>query len=375
MEPLTRARSLLAGSAMILLSIGVVMIYSASAIYANERMGDSAYFIKRHLAYLAAGGMLTYFMMSLDFHNLRRHAKHILIAAIVLLGVVLVPHLGHATGGARRWFKILGFSFQPSEFLKLAIIFYMADFLDRKKHSLADLKYTVFPALFVLGICSGLVFLQPDLGTAVTVALVTMILFFGAGFRITYLLVMIVSAAPALLYTMMSKSYRRKRLLAFFNPWEDPRGVGFQIIQSFLALGSGGLFGVGLGQSQQKLFFLPESHTDFIFSIIGEELGFVGASSVVLLFIVFLFAGMVIVFRSKSFFSQLLALGLVSLIGLEAVINIGVSIGALPTKGLSLPFISYGGSALLANMAALGLLINISKEPPAQNAPDFQQAP
>ncbi|MGH7198757.1 MAG: FtsW/RodA/SpoVE family cell cycle protein, partial [Candidatus Omnitrophota bacterium] len=168
-----------------------------------------------------------------------------------------------------------------------------------------------------------------------------------------------------LLFAMLAKPYRRKRLLAFFHPWDDPRGVGFQIIQSFLALGSGGIFGVGLGRSQQKLFYLPESHTDFIFSIIGEELGFIGAGSVVLLFIVFVFAGMVIVFRSKSHFSQLLGLGLVCLIGLEAVINIGVSIGALPTKGLSLPFISYGGSALLANMVALGLLINISKDLPA----------
>jgi cell division protein FtsW len=196
----------------------------------------------------------------------------------------------------------------------------------------------------------------------VTVATVVFILFFAAGFKKTHLLVVILSAIPALLYSMMAKPYRRKRLLAFFHPWDDPRGIGFQIIQSFLALGSGGLFGVGLGQSQQKLFFLPESHTDFIFSIIGEELGFVGASCIVVLFIIFIFAGMVIVFKTPNFFSQLLALGLVSLIGLQGVINIGVSIGALPTKGLSLPFISYGGSALLANMAAVGLLINISHE-------------
>ena len=175
---------------------------------------------------------------------------------------------------------------------------------------------------------------------------------------------MIVGAIPVLAYLMLAKPYRRKRILAFFHPWDDPRNVGYQIIQSFLALGSGGIFGVGLGKSQQKLFYLPESHTDFIFSIIGEELGFIGASAVVILFIVFIFAGMVIVFRARNLFSQLLSLGLISLIGIEAMINIGVSIGALPTKGLSLPFISYGGSALLANMAALGLLVNISKELP-----------
>jgi cell division protein FtsW len=239
----------------------------------------------------------------------------------------------------------------------------MADFLERKKDSLSDLKHTVLPALFVLGICAGLVLKQPDFGTAVTVATVVFVLFFAAGFKISYLLSVFLIAAPLVMAAALAKPYRRKRFLAFFHPWDDPRGVGFQIIQSFLALGSGGIFGVGLGQSQQKLFYLPESHTDFIFSIIGEELGFVGASSVVILFIIFIFAGMVIVFHAKNLFSQLVSLGLVSLIALEATINIGVSIGALPTKGLSLPFISYGGSALLANMTAVGLLINISKEP------------
>jgi cell division protein FtsW len=366
MEPLQRARNLLFGSAVILIAVGVVMIYSASAIYAFDRMKDSLFFLKRHLVYLAMGGFLAAWVAGLDIPSLRKHAKIILIAAIVLLALVLIPGIGSATGGARRWFKLLGFSFQPSEFLKIAIIFYMADFLDRKKSSLHDIRHTVIPALFVLGMAAGLIFLQPDLGTAVTVALVVLILFFAAGFHWTHLSVLILSAVPVLLYAMLAKPYRRKRILAFFHPWEDPRGVGFQIIQSFLALGSGGIFGVGLGRSQQKLFFLPESHTDFIFSIIGEELGFLGAASVVILFLVFIFAGMVIVFRAKSRFSQLLGLGLVSLIALEAVINIGVSIGALPTKGLSLPFISYGGSALLANMAALGLLINLSRELPVE---------
>ncbi len=366
METLKKARNLLLGSALILLAIGIVMIYSASAIYALDRMKDTAYFLKRHLAYLALGSILAVWASSVDFNGLRKHARSILIAAGVLLVAVLIPHVGHAAGGARRWFKIFGFSFQPSEFLKLAIIFYMADFLDRKKDSLTDLKHTVFPALFVLGLCTGLVLKQPDFGTAVTIAFVVFILFFAAGFRISYLLTALLVAAPVIVAAALAKPYRRKRFLAFFHPWEDPRGVGFQIIQSFLALGSGGIFGVGLGQSQQKLFYLPESHTDFIFSIIGEELGFIGASSVVILFAVFIFAGIVIAFRAKSRFSQLLSLGLVSLIGLEAMINIGVSIGALPTKGLSLPFISYGGSALLANMTAVGLLINISKELPDQ---------
>ena len=364
MEPLARARALLLGSAMILLALGLVMIYSTSAIYAFDRYGDSAFFIKRHLVYLVIGTALAFWTSSADYRGLRKHALPLLGAAVALLVVVLFPHVGHSTGGARRWFKILGFSFQPSEFLKIALIFYMADYLERKKDSLNDIKQTVLPALFVLGLSSALILKQPDLGTAVTVVLVVLILFFAAGFKLRNLLAMVAMAVPALGYLMLAKPYRRKRILAFFHPWDDPRGVGFQIIQSFLALGSGGIFGVGLGKSQQKLFYLPESHTDFIFSIIGEELGFIGASAVLLLFICFIFAGMVIVFRARGLFSQLLSLGLVSLISLEAVINIGVSIGALPTKGLSLPFISYGGSALLVNMAALGLLVNISRELP-----------
>lgn len=351
---------------MILTAIGIVMIYSASAIYANEQMKDSAYFLKRHLVYLSIGAVLAYLASAINYRLLRKHAKKILGFVMVLMVLVLIPHVGHASGGARRWFKVLGFSFQPSEFLKLAIIFYFADFLDRRKEYLSDLKRTVAPALFVVGICSGLVFLQPDLGTAITVALVAFLLFFVAGFKVVHLVTAILLALPGLAYAMLAKPYRRKRILAFFNPWEDPRGVGFQIIQSFLAFGSGGIFGVGLGQSQQKLFYLPESHTDFIFSIIGEELGFLGAGAIVALFIAFVFAGMVIVMRSPSFFSQLFALGLVGLIGLEAVVNIGVSLGALPTKGLSLPFISYGGSALLVNMMAVGFLINISKELPLE---------
>ena len=341
MEPLKRARSLLLGSTLILIAVGIVMIYSASAIYALDTMKDPNYFLVRHLVYLAAGSFLGWLASRVNYQALRRHSKTMLIGIVALLALVLVPHIGSLAGGARRWFKFLGFSVQPSEFLKVVIIFYMADFLDRRKDSLKDFKHTILPALFVLGISTGLILKQPDLGTAVTVAMVVLILFFAAGFRLRDLAGIAALAVPALLYAMLAKSYRRKRILAFFHPWDDPRGVGFQIIQSFLALGSGGIFGRGLGGSQQKLFFLPQSHTDFIFS------------------------GMVIVFRTRSFFSQLLGLGLVSLVGFEAVINIGVSVGALPTKGLSLPFISYGGSALIVNLVVTGLLINISKEKPA----------
>lgn len=362
MRAVQKARNLLFGSASILVGLGVVMIYSASAIYAHDKMGDSLYFLKRHLIYLAIGIFLARWAAHVDTGRLRPHAKLVLGIALVSLMLVLIPGIGASTGGARRWFKFLGFSVQPSEFLKLAIIFYFADYLERKRESLTDVKQGVLPALAVLGVGAGLVFLQPDLGTAVTLAVVAFILFFAAGFRIRHLVTIVLAALPALAVALLAKPYRRKRLLVFFHPWDDPRGVGFQIIQSFLALGSGGIFGVGLGRSQQKLFYLPESHTDFIFSIIGEELGFLGAGTVVTLFLVFMFAGMVIVFRSKSIFQQLLGLGVVSLIGLQAAINIGVSTGVLPTKGLSLPFISYGGSALVVNLIAVGILLNLARE-------------
>ena len=362
MNPLSRARSMMFGSAAILMAVGIVMIYSASAIYANENMGDSAYFLKRHLVYVFAGLALGAFISSMDLDNIRRYSKRILIFMLVLMVLVLIPHIGVTSNGARRWFRLLGFSLQPSEFLKIALILYLADFLERRRETLSDLRHTVMPALVVLGLCSGLVLKQPDLGTAVTLAMIAFLLFFAVGFRLRHMATLVLAALPALAYAMLAKPYRRRRILAFFHPWDDPRGVSFQIIQSFLALGSGGLFGVGLGRSQQKLFYLPQSHTDFIFSIIGEELGFVGTVAVVLLFAVFIFSGMVVVFRSKNLYSQLVSLGLVGLIGLEVLINIGVTLGALPTKGLSLPFISYGGSALLANMIALGFLWNISRQ-------------
>lgn len=371
MNPVRRARMVLLGASAILIAIGIIMIYSASAINAYDRYGDSAYYLKRHLAYLLVGGCLATAAARISCEALRSRAKILLGLCIGLLVLVLIPHIGHSTGGARRWFRLFGFSFQPSEMLKIVMILYLADFLDRRKEAVSDLKRTIGPALIVLGLCCGLIFKQPDFGTAVSVALVALVLFFAAGLKMRYLLMSILCSLPLVILAVAAQPYRMKRLLAFLHPWEDPRGVGFQIIQSFLAFGSGGLFGTGLGRSQQKLFFLPESHTDFIFSIIGEETGFLGTSVVVILFLLVICGGMVIVFRSRTFFTQLFSLGLVSLLALQSTINLGVSTGALPTKGLSLPFISYGGSALLANLVALGLLINLSRRAEAaQDEPD-----
>jgi cell division protein FtsW len=346
---------------MVLVAIGIVMIYSASAIYANDRMQDSLYFIKRHLIYLLAGIFMMLVAMAVDIQTLKKYAKPLMAFSALLLVLVLIPHIGKETSGARRWFKIGPLNFQPSEFAKIAIMIYLADLLSRKEKTIRSFLHGYLPPVLVLGLVLGLVLLEPDLGTAIAISTVGMIMLFVSGVRPLYIFASILASIPALYMLLFRVPYRRKRMIIFLNPWSDKRGAGFQIIQSFIALGSGGLLGVGLGQSKQKLFYLPASHTDFIFSIIGEELGFLGAASVVVLFILFVWEGMKITFRAYGQFEKLLSMALVCLIALEAVINIGVTAGALPTKGLPLPFISYGGTSLIFHLTAVGLLLNIAK--------------
>jgi cell division protein FtsW len=299
--------------------------------------------------------------MAVDISALKRMAKPILLVSIFLLAVVLIPHIGKETAGARRWFRMGPVNFQPSEFAKIAAIIYIADVMSRKKGMAGSLIHGYLPPLAVLGVMVVLVLAEPDLGTAVAIFVIGMIMLYVSGVRGFYITASLLASLPVLYWLLFRVSYRKKRMLAFLNPWADKRGTGFQIIQSFIALGSGGLFGVGLGQSRQKLFYLPASHTDFIFSIIGEELGFLGTASVVILFILFVWQGMKVVFRAAGDFEGLVALGVVLLVALEAIINIGVTAGALPTKGLPLPFISYGGSALVFHLTAVGLLLNAAK--------------
>ncbi len=346
---------------MVLVAIGIVMIYSASAIYAYEKMGDSLYFLKRHLIYLLLGIVMMFMTMVVNLNTLKKYAKPIMIFSAFLLVAVLIPHIGKETGGARRWFRLGPVNFQPTEFVKIAMIIYIADLMARKKDEVRSFLHGFMPPIMVLGFTVGLILLEPDLGTAVAVSLITVIMLFISGVRVSHLLSSLLASIPALYVLVFSVAYRRRRILAFLNPWADRRGTGFQIIQSFVALGSGGIFGVGLGQSRQKLFYLPASHTDFIFSIIGEELGFLGTAVIVMLFGLFLWQGMKVVFKSEGLFEKYMSMGIVSLITLEAVINIGVTAGALPTKGLPLPFISYGGSGLIFHLAAIGLLLNAAK--------------
>jgi cell division protein FtsW len=346
----------------ILISIGIVMVYSSSAISAYEKFNDSMFFLKRHIFYVFIGFVAAASVMSIDYIKIRNFATPLLIFSLILLILVFVPGVSQEIGGARRWLKIAGVNFQPSEFTKLALIIWLADFLTRRQSKITSLYHTFLPATLVLSIVVGTVLLQPDLGTAVALSAIAFAILFASGVRLAHLGVALLSAMPFLYFLIFNVGYRRARILAFFNPWCDPQGTGFQIIQSYLALGSGGIFGVGLGQSRQKLLYLPAAHTDFIFSIIGEETGFLGAGIIIILFILLIWQSRKVVLRTQDTFGRFLSLGITTMIGLEAMVNIGVSVGALPTKGLPLPFISYGGSALIFNMIAIGLLLNVARE-------------
>lgn len=346
---------------VILLAIGTVMIYSASSAFAYEVYADSAYYLKRHLFYILFGFLLAVSIMSVDYARLRRFIKPFLLLSILLLTAVFIPGIGKAAGGARRWIGLGPINFQPSEIVKMALVFYAADVLSRKQSEIGSFIYGFLPLVLVLGLCVVLILAEPDLGTAIALAVLIILMAFVAGVRVKQLALTMFPGVFAVVALILMKPYRIKRITAFLNPWQDPRGAGFQIIQSFIALGAGGIFGVGLAHSKQKLFYLPEAHTDFIFSIIGEELGLIGTLSIVVLYTIFIWLGFKIAIQARDLFGQFLAFGLVAMIALQAIINIAAVTGSIPTKGLPLPFISYGGTSLVYNMASVGLLLNIAR--------------
>jgi len=344
----------------ILICVGVIMIYSASSIYAWERYKDSFFFLKRHLIFLGLGAIVTFFVMTIDYRKFKRFARPLLWISLILLVLVLIPGIGREVSGARRWFRFKIISFQPSELACMALIIYVADFISRKGKVIKDFLRGFLPPVCALGLCALLILAQPDLGTTVALGVVVFLMLFVAGVRVAHLFSVFLVSLPVLYFLIFSVPYRRMRIMAFINPWLDPKGSGFQIIQSQVALGSGGLFGLGLGHSRQKLFYLPAAHTDFIFSIIGEELGLLGTLAIIILFIFFIQQGLQIIKNTTDKFGYFLALGLVLMISFRAIINIGVSCGLLPTKGLPLPFISYGGSSLIFDMVSIGILLNIA---------------
>ncbi len=344
-----------------LLSLGIVMVFSASSVSAYEIFRDTYYFLKRQLAWAAIGLGAMFVAMEIDYRAWRRLAWPALLVSVILLAVVLIPGVGIAIRGSRRWLGVGSLTFQPSEVAKIVMVFFMASFLSGRVNRIHRFVEGFLGPLVFLGIVFGLVMLEPDLGTAGTIVGISVVLMFAAGASVSHLGLLAAVGGPAVVAVAMAAPYRVRRFLAFLDPWEDPLGSGFHIIQSLLALGSGGILGVGLGRSRQKFLYLPMQHTDFIFAIIGEELGFVGATAVVVLYFLFAWRGLRIAIGAPDAFGSLLAVGITSMVVIQAVINIGVVSGAFPITGITLPLISFGGSSLVTTLASIGVLLNISK--------------
>ncbi|SHI80844.1 cell division-specific peptidoglycan biosynthesis regulator FtsW [Malonomonas rubra DSM 5091] len=352
--------------AVTLTCIGVVMVYSSSAIMAAERFNDGFYFLKRQLVYTIVGFLLMAIATYFNYQNWRKLSVITLIGSIFLLALLFVPGLGVRVGGALRWLRLPGFNLQPAELVKLGLVLYLAHSLTRKKEMVRSFAKGYLPYMIVLGVLLLLLLKQPDLGSAMIIAGVALSMLIVAGVRWFYVLATVAASMPALYFLVMNVEYRRRRIMAFIDPWDDPFDTGFQIIQSLVAFGNGGVFGQGLGTGQQKLFYLPEAHTDFIFSVIGEELGLVGAIVVAALFLMLVLCGIRIALQCEDPFGRNLAFGLSLLLGLEAFVNLAVCMGLLPTKGLALPFISYGGTSLVVCLVAVGILLNISSKEKAK---------
>jgi cell division protein FtsW len=346
--------------AVALTCIGVVMVYSSSAIMAAEKFNDGFYFLKRQLLYTLIGFVLMAGAAYFKYQNWRKLAIITLIGSIALLSLLFVPGLGVKVGGALRWLKLPGFNLQPAELVKLGLVLYLAHSLTRKKEMVRSLAKGYLPYMIVLAALLLLLLKQPDLGSAMIIAGVALSMLIVAGVRWLYILPTLLMSLPVLYFLVMNVDYRRRRILAFLDPWEDPFDTGFQIIQSLVAFGKGGVLGQGLGIGEQKLFYLPEAHTDFIFSVIGEELGLVGVLVVASLFLLLVLCGIRIALQCQDPFGRNLAFGISLLLGLEAFVNLAVCMGLLPTKGLALPFISYGGTSLVVSLVAVGILLNIS---------------
>ncbi|CQR47790.1 Lipid II flippase FtsW [Paraliobacillus sp. PM-2] len=344
-----------------LLLIGIIMVYSASAIWASYKFDDSFYFAKRQLLFASIGILAMFVVSRIPYQTWKTYAKPILIFCFILLIAVLIPGIGMVRGGARSWIGVGAFSIQPAEFMKLGLIIFLSTNLAEKQRYIQSLKQGFIPLLLLIFTSFGLIMLQPDLGTGMVVVLTCFVLLFVAGAKISHFVTLGLLGAVGFAGLIISAPYRIDRIVAFLNPWEDPLESGFQIIQSLYAIGPGGLLGMGLGNSLQKFFYLPEPHNDFIFAILAEELGFIGGSFLVILFFLLLWRGVRIGLTAPDKFGMLLGLGIISMISLQVIINISVVIGLIPVTGITLPFLSYGGSSLTLTLASVGILINISR--------------
>ena len=345
---------------LLLVTVGTVMIYSASSILATERFHDGQYFLKKQLFFLFLGLMLMVLMTRIPYYKLRKLAWPGIVVSAILLCALWVPFLGIRAGGATRWLRLGVFSFQVSEMVKIAMIVFLAHFLTQNVNRIREFKQGLLIPLTVMAMLAALILLQPDFGTTVIIGFLTLTMIYLAGGRILHLAGLAALLLPVVVWALLHKSYRLARLMTFLDPWKDPRHSGFQIIQSLISFGSGGAVGVGIGDGMQKLFYLPEPHTDFILSVIAEEGGFVAVALVLFLFIVLIVRGFQISIKAPELFGNLLAAGLTMMIALEAFINIAGIMGLIPLKGLALPFLSYGGTSLMMSLLAVGILLNIS---------------
>jgi len=353
----------LLGAVLLLLMFGVVMVYSASAVYAGARLGDGLWFFKRQALGAGIGLAALLVAMRIGYRRLETFAVPLVFVSLGLLLLVRFPGLGHAAGGAQRWMKLGPLTFQPSEIAKLSLILWLARSLARKQDRIRVFSIGLLPHLVMLGLFTVLLLLEPDFGTTVVLAVLTFALLFVAGARATYLLGIVGALAPIAAFLIWRSPYRLQRILTFLDPWKDPQGHGYQTVESLLGFGAGGSLGVGLGESHQKLFFLPAAHTDFILSIIGEEVGFVGVAIVLALFTVITWRGFKAAWAASDAFGCYLALGITLLLSLEAVVNAGMALALLPTKGMALPFLSYGMSSVITSCLAAGILLSISGGP------------
>lgn len=348
-------------SVLALLGMGVVMVYSASAVSANVNFNDSYYFLKRQMIWAALGLAAMGFTMNVDYHVWQKFAKPILYFTIFLLALVLIPGMGKVVNGARRWLGAGSFYIQPSEIAKLSMVLFMAFNLTKYQDRLKSFGKGLLPQLLILLLIFGLILKEPDLGTALSIAGTVFVLFFIAGAKLLHLGSLAAAGVAGVTAAVLMEPYRLKRLIAFSDPWADPLDTGYHIIQSLYAIGSGGLFGVGLGRSREKFLYLPEPHTDFIFSILGEELGLIGTITVLILFFLFAWRGLKIAMSAADIYGSILATGLTTMILLQALMNIAVVTASMPVTGIPLPFLSFGGSALIFTLAGVGILLNVSR--------------
>ncbi|EDL62699.1 stage V sporulation protein E [Bacillus sp. SG-1] len=344
-----------------LLAIGLIMVYSASAVWADYKFDDTFFFAKRQILFAGVGVLAMFFIMNVDYWTWRTWGKVIIIVCFVLLVLVLIPGVGVLRNGSRSWIGVGAFSIQPSEFMKLAMIAFLAKYLSENQKYITSFRKGLVPSLFLVFMAFGMIMLQPDLGTGTVMVGTAVVMVFIAGAKISHFAMMGLAGLAGFAGLVLSAPYRIKRITSFMDPWEDPLGSGFQMIQSLYAIGPGGLLGLGLGESRQKFFYLPEPQNDFIFAILAEELGFIGGSLVLLLFSLLLWRGIRIALGAPDLYGSFLAVGIVSMIAIQVMINVGVVTGLMPVTGITLPFLSYGGSSLTLMLLAVGVLLNISR--------------